>query len=74
MVKDYKQFFESIQPHQKDMYDGIVNILLQVKDLENRREIAENMMKDFIKEKIEVDEIKFFKDCKLIDSKGFFIS
>ena len=73
MIKDYKQFFESIQPHQKDMYDGIVDILLQVKYLKNRAEIAENMMKDFKKEEIEVDDFKFLKDCEIVDSKGNFI-
>ena len=76
MIKDYTQFFESkqeVEPHQKDMYDGIVDILLRVKDLKNRLEIAEHMLKDFEKEKIEVEEVKFLQDCKLIDSKGNFL-
>ena len=76
MLKDYIQFFESkqeVEPHQKDMYDGIVDILLRVKDLKNRLEIAEHMLKDFKKEKIEVEEVKFLQDCKLIDSKGNFL-
>ena len=55
------------------MYDGIVDILLRVKDLKNRLEIAEHMLKDFKKEKIEVEEVKFLQDCKLIDSKGNFL-
>lgn len=62
----YTQFFESIKPHQKDMYDGIVTILLQVKDLNNRKEIAENILKDLKKEKIDVKDIVFFKDCNII--------
>jgi len=66
MMMTYTQFFESIKPHQKDMYDGIVTILLQVKDLNNRKEIAENILKDFKKEKIDVKDIVFFKDCNII--------
>jgi hypothetical protein len=62
-----KSFFESrkVEPHQKDMYDGIVDILLRVKDLENRKEIAEYMMENFKKENIKVSETEFLKDCKI---------
>ena len=68
ILKDYIQFFESkqeVEPHQKDMYDGIVDILKRVKDLKNREEIAEHMLKDFKKEKIDIDKDAFMKDCGL---------
>lgn len=57
---------------QKDMYDGIVAILVKVKDLKNRHEIAEYILDDFKKQNFTVDEVKFLEDCKLIDKKGNF--
>jgi len=58
-----KSYNENIQPHQKDMYNGIVDILKRVKDIKNREEIANHMLKDFDKENIDVTKDKFFKDC-----------
>lgn len=69
MIQGYTQFFESknaVEPQQKEMYDGIVDILTRVKDLKNRAEIAEYMIKDFKKEKINVDKQTFMKDCGLL--------
>jgi hypothetical protein len=68
MIQGYTQFFESkntVEPHQKEMYDGIVDILKRVRDLKNREEIAVHMLKDFKKEKINVDKQSFIKDCGL---------
>ena len=62
-MKYLKKYNENIQPHQKDMYNGIVDILKRVKDIKNREEIANHMLKDFEKEKIDVTKEKFFKDC-----------
>ena len=76
ILKDYIQFFESkqeVEPHQKDMYNGIVDILLKVKDVKNRTEIAEYVLENFKKEKIEVEEVKFLEDCKVIDRKGNYL-
>jgi hypothetical protein len=75
MIHGYAQFFENkIEPHQQDMYDGIVDILKRVRDLKNRTEIAEHMLKDFKKENINVDEMTFMNDCGIIDSKGNYLT
>jgi hypothetical protein len=67
MIQGYTQFFENkIEPRQKEMYDGIVDILKRVRDLKNRAEIAEHMLKDFKKENIDVDETTFMKDCGIL--------
>lgn len=61
-----KKFNEINQvPHQKDMYDGIVEILLMVNDEKNRMSIANKMMSKFRKEGVVFDKSKFIKDCKL---------
>lgn len=64
---DFKKFNEinSQVPHQKDMYDGIVEILLMVNDEKNRMSITNKMMDKFRKEGIIFDKSKFIKDCSL---------
>lgn len=52
-------------PHQKDMYEGIVEILLMVNDEKNRMDIANKMMSKFRKEGVVFNKLKFIKDCKL---------
>ena len=50
---------------EKEMIDGIVGILKQVKDIQNRKKMAIDQLKDFKKEDISVDEKEFLKRCGL---------
>ena len=62
---------EDIQPDEKEMVDGIVDMLNQVKDVDNRKEMALDRLKDFENSKIEVDQKKFMARVGLnsIDEK-----
>lgn len=51
--------------NEKEMIDGIVEMLKQVKDIGNRKKIALDRLKDFEKEGIKVDEKEFLKKCGL---------
>jgi len=53
------------QPHQKEMIDGIVEMLLQVKDIDNRKQMALDRLRDFKKEGIEVNADEFMERCGL---------
>ena len=53
-----------IKPRDKDMVDGIVRIIKQVRDDENREEIATNMVKQLKREKIVLNYDDFLKACK----------
>jgi hypothetical protein len=53
-----------IKPQDKDMVDGIVDIIKQVKDKDNREEIATNMVKQLKREKIILNYEDFVKACK----------
>lgn len=55
---------KGVKPQDKDMVDGIVDIIKQVKDKENREEIATNMVKQLKREKIILDYKDFLKACK----------
>lgn len=46
---------------EKEMVDGIVEMLRQVKDIENRKKMAFNRLSDFKKEGIEVNAKEFLK-------------
>lgn len=52
-----------------EMVRGIVDIINQVKDIDNKKEIARNMIKQFKKENIEVDTNEFLNMCKLKSTK-----
>jgi len=55
---------------QKQMVDGIIDIVKKVVDINNRKVIAKDMIDKFKKEKIEFDYNKFLKLCGLkSDSK-----
>jgi len=47
------------------MIRGIIEILLQVKDLENRKEIALNQIEIFKRENIKFDYNEFLEKCKV---------
>jgi hypothetical protein len=53
-----------IKPQDKDMVDGIVDIIKQVKDDDNRQEIATNMVKQLKSEKIVLNYEDFLKACR----------
>lgn len=50
---------------EKPMIEGIIDILLQVKDVENRRSIANSQIEIFKKEDINFDYKEFLKRCEL---------
>ncbi len=50
---------------EKPMIEGIIDILLQVKDKDNRMEIAKNQIEIFKKENINFDYEEFLKKSKL---------
>ena len=53
-----------IKPQDKDMVDGIVDIINQVKDKDNRHEIATKMVKQLKREKIVLNYADFLKSCR----------
>jgi len=53
------------QPHQKEMIDGIVEMLVQVKDIDNRKQMALDRLRDFKKEGIDVNADEFMERCGL---------
>lgn len=50
---------------EKPMIEGIIDILLQVKDKDNRMEIAKTQIEIFKKENINFDYEEFLKKSKL---------
>jgi hypothetical protein len=54
---------EGIEPNQKEMIDGIVEMLNQVEDIQNRKEMAMDRLRDFKKEGIEVNPKEFLERC-----------
>lgn len=53
-----------VKPKDKDMVDGIIRIIKQVRDDENREEIATNMVKQLKREKIVLNYDDFLQACK----------
>lgn len=56
-----KKIDEKLDADDVEMVEGIIDILTQVKDLENRREILEEIMKEFDTEGVEYDRDDFIK-------------
>jgi hypothetical protein len=54
-----------LQPDEVPMVTGIAEILRQVKDIENRREIAEDQIRQFKEQGIRFDYSQFIKMCQL---------
>jgi len=65
VIKLVDIILEDIQPHQKEMIDGVVDMLNQVKDMDNRKEMALDRLQDFKKEKIKVNPKEFLARCGL---------
>jgi len=53
-----------VKPQDKGMVDGIVDIINQVKDKDNRHEIATKMVKQLKSEKIVLNYEDFLKSCR----------
>lgn len=53
-----------LKPQDKGMVDGIVDIINQVKDDDNRREMATNMVKQLKRERIVLNYEDFLKAIK----------
>ena len=53
-----------VKPQDKGMVDGMVDIINQVKDDDNRHEIATKMVKQLRGEKIVLNYKDFIKACK----------
>jgi hypothetical protein len=47
----------------KEMVDGIIDIIKQIKDTSNRKEVAQNMIKKLKREKVDFDQVDFLKRC-----------
>jgi len=73
LTLDYTKFASSIKEEDDlnlskdnlEMVKGIADIVNQVKDLENKKEIANKMIKDFKKQNIKFDYKEFLKMCNL---------
>jgi hypothetical protein len=57
--------------NQKDMVDGIIEIVRKVKDINNRKKIAQDMITKFKKENIKTDYDKFMKDCGIEETNEY---
>ena len=47
----------------KEMVDGIIDIIKQIKDTSNRKEVTQNMIKKLKREKVDFDHVDFLKKC-----------
>ena len=61
MIKLKSILKEKLDNNEYQMVDGIVDILNQVLDIENRKAIADNMVRQFKDEDIQFDYDKFYK-------------
>ena len=62
LLEDWKS---ELSKDEVEMVKGIVEILLQIKDLENRKEVANTRIEDFKEEGIKMDTEVFLKMCGL---------
>jgi 5'(3')-deoxyribonucleotidase len=63
MNKLKQKLLDSVEDHQREMIDGIIEIVRKVEDLENRKVIAKDLLKDFKKEDISVEKTLFLDAC-----------
>jgi predicted phage-related endonuclease len=56
-----KKSYQDLERNQQEMVSGIISILRQVKDLNNREEMIETQIRNFKKEKISFDYSEFKK-------------
>jgi len=58
-----EKFEDSSNQNDKEMVDGIIDIIKQIKDTSNRKEVAQNMIKKLKREKVDFDHVDFLKRC-----------
>jgi hypothetical protein len=63
----YREKMEVDYNEDKEMVDGVVELLLQVKDLENRKEIVKQIIRDFALEGVSYDYDDFLNRVGLTD-------
>jgi hypothetical protein len=63
----YREKMEVDYNDDKEMVDGVIELLLQVKDLENRKEIAKEIIRDFALEGVSYDYDDFLNRLGLTD-------
>jgi hypothetical protein len=66
-LNEAKSIKELAARDERPMVEGIAKILRGVRDLKNRRELAESQVREFRKEGIRFDYDEFFELCKLQD-------
>ena len=54
---------DSPNQNDKEMVDGIIEIIKQIKDTSNRKEVTQNMVKKLKREKVDFDHVEFLKRC-----------
>lgn len=65
MIRLTKILKEVLKPDEVEMVNGIVDMLKQVKDITNRKQMALDRLKDFQKNNIKVDGKEFLNRCGL---------
>ena len=68
-VDENKKIDSQLDGNQQDMVYGIINIVKKVKDIDNRRKIANDMVKQFKDENIKFDYNIFMDLCELTTKK-----
>jgi hypothetical protein len=66
MIKLVDIILEEVDSDQKEMVDGIVDMLNQVKDINNRKEMALDRLKDFKKQNIKINTKEFLQKSGLV--------
>ena len=66
MIKFVDILLEESESDQKEMVDGIIDMLNQVKDINNRKEMALDRLKDFKKQNIKIDTKDFLQKSGLV--------
>ena len=66
MIKLVDIILEEVDSDQKEMVDGIVDMLNQVKDINNRKEMALDRLKDFKKQNIKINVKDFLQKSGLV--------
>jgi DNA polymerase IIIc chi subunit len=66
MIKFVDILLEESESDQKEMVDGIIDMLNQVKDINNRKEMALDRLKDFKKQNIKINITDFLQKSGLL--------
>ena len=66
MIKLVDIILEEVDSDQKEMIDGVIDMLNQVKDINNRKEMALDRLKDFKKQNIKINTKDFLQKSGLV--------